>query len=166
MLRGTPDDTNERRIEAVSIIKRDYLVSLLLTSPFAFWAAYIIRRMGGGLAVGYLVIAAAATLAALAIGMTRIARILSVAETGERATAEVKQVIAGKNRGRIHFKYVYNGQAFEGVQAFRARGSLKKIPKGLRVTVAFDRRKPKSAIVPSIFSDQNPFFEEREPRRP
>jgi len=159
------DKPVEPRIEVAAVVKRDYLVSLLLLSPLALWAAFVIRNMGGGSAMVYLIIAVAGSLFGLAAGLARIGHILSLAEKGEHADAEVKQIIMGKNRGRIHFRYTVEGQSFDGVQAFRAREQIKKVKKGLRVTVAVDPHKPKSAIIPSLFRDDNPFFEMGTARR-
>ncbi len=152
-------DQGAARVEVSAVIKRDYLVSIFLLSPFALWAAFLIKRMGGGSEVLYLVIAIAGTVVMLVCGLARIGRILSLVDRGERTTAEVKHVIMGGHRGRIHFTYTYGGQSFEGVQVFRARESIKKIKKGLRVTVVVDPSRPKNAIIPSVFLRTNPFLE-------
>ena len=147
------------RVEVGAVIKRDYLASIFLLSPFALWAAFLFKRMGGGSEVLYLAIAIAGTVVMFVCGLARIGHILSLVGGGEYTTAEVKQVIMGGHRGRIHFSYTYGGQSFEGVQVFRARESIKRIKRGLHVTVAVDPSRPKNAIIPSVFLRTNPFLE-------
>jgi hypothetical protein len=154
-----PEDT--RNVDILIVLKRDYLTSLFLLSPLALWGAVFIRNVGGHPLGAYLIAAIAGTVVLIGAGLLRLGTIMSVAESGEEVKASINQIIMRRNKGRIEFTYVYDGERYEASMAFRSRDPLKDVKRGTNVLALVDPSKPKRAIIPGVFQEENPIFERK-----
>ena len=158
------DKSPECAVDIVLVLKRDYLTSLLLLSPLALWAAVFIRNVGGHDIRTYLIAAIAGTVLLVGAGLLRLGTIMSLAESGVEVTASINQIIMRRNKGRIEFTYVYNGEREEASMAFRSRDPLKDVQRGTNLTALVDPNNPRRAILPAMFQDKNPIFDRKRGR--
>ena len=155
------DKSPERAVDILLVLKRDYLTSLFLLSPLALWAAVFIRNVGGHDIRTYLIAAIAGTVLLVGGGLLRLGTIMSLAESGVEVTASINQIIMRRNKGRIEFTYVYNGEREEASMAFRSRDPLKDVQRGTNLPALVDPNNPRRAILPGVFQDENPIFDKK-----
>jgi hypothetical protein len=155
------DNSPERAVDILLVLKRDYLTSLFLLSPLALWAAVFIRNIGGHDIRAYLIAAIAGSVLLVGIGLLRLGTIMSLAESGVEVTASINQIIMRRNKGRIEFTYVYNGEREEASMAFRSRDPVKDVQRGTNLNALVDPNKPRRAILPAVFQDENPIFDRK-----
>ncbi len=155
------DNSPERAVDILLVLKRDYLTTLFLLSPLALWAAVFIRNVGGHDIRNYLIAAVAGTVLLVGGGLLRLGTIMSLAESGVEVTASINQIIMRRNKGRIEFTYVYNGEREEASMAFRSRDPLKDVQRGTNLTALVDPNNPRRAILPALFQEENPIFDKK-----
>jgi hypothetical protein len=151
----------EREIDILLVLKRDYLTSLFLLSPLALWGAVFIRNIGGHDITAYLIAAIAGTVLLVGTGLLRLGTIMSLQDTGAEVTASINQIIMRRNKGRIEFTYVYDGERYEASVAFRSRDPLKDVQRGTNLLALVDPQKPTRAILPGVFQEENPIFDKK-----
>ena len=155
------EQSPERAIDILLVLKRDYLTSLLLLSPLALWAAVFIRNIGGHDIRYYLIAAVAGSVVLIAGGLLRIGTIMSLAENGAEVKASINQIIMRRNKGRVEYTYVYGGERYEASIAFRSRDPLKDVQRGTNLPALVDPGKPQRSILPGVFQEENPIFDKR-----
>ena len=155
------DNSSVRAVDILLVLKRDYLTSLFLLSPLALWAAVFIRNVGGHDIRNYLIAAIAGSVLLVGIGLLRLGTIMSLAESGVEVTASINQIIMRRNKGRIEFTYVYNGEREEASMAFRSREPLKDVQRGTNLPALVDPNKPRRAMLPAVFQEENPIFDKK-----
>ena len=81
----------------------------------------------------------------------RIARIRRIIQTGERVEGGITDIRFIKDRGRVTFRYVLNGQVVEGgAPVMKNPTTLQLIP-GTVVELALDPEDPSRAIVVELY---------------
>ena len=81
----------------------------------------------------------------------RIARIRRIIQTGERVEGGITDIRFIKDRGRVTFRYVLNGQVVEGGAPVMKNATTLQLIPGTVVELALDPEDPSRAIVVELY---------------
>lgn len=81
----------------------------------------------------------------------RIARIRRIIQTGNRVEGGITDVTFIKDRGRVNFRYVLNGQVLEGGAPVMKNATTLQLIPGTVVELALDPEDPSTAIVVELY---------------
>ena len=91
------------------------------------------------------------TLVLLFLLYRRIARIRRIIQTGERVEGGITDIRFIKDRGRVTFRYVLNGQVVEGGAPVMKNATTLQLIPGTVVELALDPEDPSRAIVVELY---------------
>lgn len=154
------------KVSTGKIIKNDYAAFLLTIggpislaiSGFAAVFSFIPGGRGqAGQAVdpqfarGMCVVAALLTVLLFALLAKRISRLKRIIGTGPRATATVREIGFFKDRGRVEFEYVHDGQQYQTRTAVMENKQTKALVSGSEIEVAMDPMNPEKALIVQLY---------------
>ena len=138
----------------LKILKIDYLAFLGLWFPIIIWAIYIVLLLlnktnpsDTGLLIAYAVIT---VLGILVLGW-RIQLYYSVFDDGIEAMATISNISFFRDRGRIDYAYLFQGQKFMSGNAVMKTKETRSIQIGDQVVLVVDRNHPKRAFIRDLF---------------
>ena len=91
------------------------------------------------------------TLVLLFLLYRRIARIRRIIQTGERVEGGITDIRFIKDRGRVTFRYLLNGQVVEGGAPVMKNATTLQLIPGTVVELALDPEDPSRAIVVELY---------------
>lgn len=134
------------------IILNDYPAFLTLCVPAALWVVYVIGmfRWDDGTGV-FLYVAAAAAPIGVALLLWRVQHFKSLFEQGQTVTGHIRNIRFYRDRGRIEFSFVHNGQTFTRGNAVMRTRQTRSLRSGEDVVLIFDPADPRRAIVRDLY---------------
>jgi hypothetical protein len=134
------------------IVQVDYLASLGLILPLAFWGLSLVGRFFDPEAASWFgLIAAPATLVGLGLIAWRAWTIRAVVSGGTQVPGVVSSLAFLRGRGRIRYVYTYRGKKYEGSNTLQANRFVRALAPGREVTVALDSARPQRAFVRELY---------------
>ncbi|MFA7567261.1 MAG: hypothetical protein WCY01_09570 [Alkalispirochaeta sp.] len=137
-----------------NVVAHDYLVSAFLLSPFALWAAVIIRNIGGHDIAIWVGIALAGTVVLCTLGLKRGFAVLNILRNGTETVGTIVAVMIQGQRGRIEFTFLHAEEKITVNLAVRKCTVLKEMKQGTRVRVRYDNNRPALAVLPVVFEEK------------
>jgi hypothetical protein len=140
-------------VSAKAIVRRDYIVCLLLLAPLLFWCAAAAALLFMEMSAGYVLAAALFTLITPPLAFWRYRSVRHILENGTLLSGEVRRNLLQGGRGRLEFSYSVNGKDYVGVQPFMRVPEAERLNPGTTVRVRVDPKAPHHALLPALFEE-------------
>jgi len=134
------------------ILKTDYLSLVLVIIAFVIWIVigYIMFEEGE-FNIDLIYIAIPITLLSLLLAMLRAKSIQSLFENAEIVEGVVTDIWKKKDRGRVTYRYIFDGREYETGHAIHLNDKTSKLDRGDKVTVCLNKEKPEKALIREIY---------------
>ncbi len=154
------------RVSTAKMVKNDYAAFLmtiggpiaLAISAFTAFYGFVPRLRGRGgqevdpqSAVVICVVAGLVTVLLLFMLAKRISRLKRILQTGPRVVATVSDVAFFKDRGRVEFQYIQDGEDIHAGTAIMKNKETEAIIPGAQIEVAIDPENPKKALIVRLY---------------
>ena len=149
------------------ILKNDFPSLLMLIMIGVVWfltiaggvLKFLPKRRGGGaievdstMMINFVVIAAVVTLLCGWFAARRIAAIKRVIRSGPEVKGRIQSIGFVKDRGRVDYEYLYEGQTYQAGNAIWKNRETTKLKRGGEVTLILDPNKPSRAFIASLYT--------------
>jgi hypothetical protein len=154
------------RVSTGKIIKNDYAAFLmtiggpiaLAISAFTAFYGFVPHLRGRGgqevdpqSAIVICVVAGLVTVLLLLMLAKRISRLKRILQTGSKLIATVTDVAFFKDRGRVEFHYIHDGEDIHAGTAIMKNKETEAIISGAQIEVAIDPANPKKALIVRLY---------------
>jgi len=148
----------------IRIIQSDYIAILAIVFPIAAWLLYIgtsyfgfVPGMRGRDALTasdastFLYLSLAVTLVCVPMLFWRVRNIQTMFERGIETPGQVTDINFYRDRGRVEYSYVFEGQTYRGGNALHKSKRAKSLRRGDSVVVVVDSQNPKRAFIRDLY---------------
>jgi hypothetical protein len=142
------------------IIEVDYGASISLLAPVAFWGltalmivfgAQPLPWQPGGISFLFVLALAVTVIGGLGLAL-RVRAIRALFAGGMALPGKVEGVGFFRDRGRVEFSYIYNGEALVAGSPLMKGKRTEALRKGQPVTVVVDPANPRRAMIKELFT--------------
>lgn len=138
----------------IKIIAIDYIAFLGWLFPVVMWGIYIVLLILGNVKPNDFtlpIIYAVITIVALVVIIWRIQVFNTVFSDGIEATATINNVSFFRDRGRVDYLYIYQGQKYVSGNAIHKVKQTQSLKVGEQVIVMIHRNNPKRAFIRDLY---------------
>lgn len=144
-----------------SLVKSDYFLVLGLLGPLVTWVLAIVAYIFPQAIAFFdgpedrpeifLILALVVSVIALPLAFRRLAFLQRLFREGVEVEGVITSFWMERDRGRVEFRYDFEGQTVEGGQAIHRNPKTEALEEGQTVQLLVDPQNPGRAILPLIF---------------
>jgi len=139
----------------IKIIKIDSGAFLGVLLPVSIWGIYIVLLISKDIKltdVVFPLIFAIFTIIAVGILVWRVRVINAVFSDGIEVMATIKDVVLSRGRGRINYRYAFQGRQYESGAYVIGVEEVRAVKPGSQMTVLVDCNNPKRAFICDLYT--------------
>lgn len=146
------------------IVNTDYLALLSIIFPVVVWAIYLDAAYIGLLKLlkpgtqdpgFFFIFAVCATAFFVPVLIFRVKTILVHFENGQETEGTITYLHLFKDRGRIEYNYVFQGQKYHCANGIHRNRSIDTLQQGQKISLIVNKDKPGKALIKELYIDKN-----------
>ncbi|MHB0954748.1 MAG: DUF3592 domain-containing protein [Pirellulaceae bacterium] len=142
----------------VKIISADYTALVLVLVPIVTWGLYVAiltglvgGEFGPGAGPVFLGMAAVSSVVCIPLLIWRLSIIFAMFRHGVPAKGEITRAFFYKDRGRVEYKYTFDGQQYQAGNPLHKTAKARALKEGDEIDLLVNPAKPNKAIIPDLY---------------
>lgn len=135
-----------------SAVNNDFTLTLAILVPFFIWVFFFLSSILVGRSQIIFILAIAVTILSPGLLVWRLRSLRAYFKAGEEVVGKITHAYFFSDRGRLQFKYTFEGVSYSGSAAVHKNDRTTAFKEGQDILLIVDRARPKRAFMLDLYT--------------